>query len=846
MKSAGLPPQELLTLPGHEARFLPVPVGLHPKLATVLREAYSRGLYSHQSTAIERAQQGADICLATPTASGKSLVFMAVAAQIALADRFAKVLVLYPAKALIQDQLAKWHQFLEPFGIRVGFIDGSVPTAGRASILSQCRVVAMTPDVAHAWLMSHVGEREVAQFLRHLSMVILDEAHVYDGAFGTNMAYLLRRLAIGSAPYRMVCSSATIGEPADFMKHLTGRDIHVMGPEEDGSALAEKTLVLARIGAKGGFDQAVQLLVNLATYGKARFLAFGDSRKAVERIVAAVLRNTVEAAADPPVDDVEGDDGEEEEPSAIPKLEHVLPYRAGYEAADRDAIQQALTRGTLAGVVSTSALELGLDIGDLDVVVLVNTPPGAKAFLQRIGRAGRRRPAVCILLDDQGVMSPLTSYVNRKAEPSWLYLENRYIQYANALCAAAELQARGQKSAAGIDFAGVPEAFGRLVENELNPTEALPPDLYALKQKAQSTPHYDFPIRSAAEPNFDVEGAFGLKLGTLSYAQALREAYPGAVYYYMARPYRILALEFKKGAIKAKRTRHFTTKPLADNLAFPNFKTGIIAAWLSTAGFICETELQVSERVKGFLEQRGQTRTTHEYGPTSSYSQKPLTRFFQTTGICWAFPGEVERSEAVATGLLEAFSITCGVQQRDLGVAFFKSNEGPFSPTPVSGTVIFDATNGSLRLTERLGAEFDRVLACAISQADDPKVMAELEKLRRAAEDVKAQGQASSADSVSTEDGWVQLIARGEPAMYMHADGPIEVIVLDFRYTPNGIMYELENLRPPGFEVRRDGTHSEVVAKAQVKWMVLASHLQPIHGRTRMIRYNLVTGEESA
>lgn len=770
---------------------------------------------------------------------------MSVAAHLVCSDRFSKILAIYPARALIQDQLAKWREFLEPFGIRIGFIDGSVAVAERAAILSASRVVLMTPDVAHAWLMSRVGQPDISGFLQRLSLVILDEAHVYDGAFGTNMAYFLRRLAIASKRYRLICSTATIGEPAEFMRQLTGRDVSLIGPETDGSALAEKTLILAPLGTKGSFDLSVQLLANLAAYGKARFLAFGDSRKAVERLVAAILRQKSQAPEEAAEDD-EGEESIDELAEPNPKLEHVLPYRAGYEAADRQAIQDALSSGSLAGVVSTSALELGLDIGDLDVVVLLNTPPSMKAFFQRIGRGGRRRAAVCILLDDQGSMRPLESYVRRKPEPSWLYLENRYIQYANALCAAAELQARGVKSAAGIDFLGLPESFGRLVENELNPTEAVPPDLYSLKQKAQSSPHYEFPIRSAAEPNFEVEGSFGQKLGTLSYAQALREAYPGAVYYYMARPYRAYALDFKKGQIKAKRTRYFTTKPIADNLAFPNFKNGMLASWRSNAGFICEVELQVSERVRGFVEQRGQKKASHEYGPTSSYHQKPLTRFFQTTGIGWAFPGHVERSEAVAAAIVQAFSTTCGVHERDLGIAFFKSNEGPFTATPVNGTVIFDATNGSLRLTERLGLEFGSVLRYAIEHSEDSKTGQELIKLRDLVADVEEQTATTLADSGAGDDGWVQLIARNQPAIYMHAEGPIEVTAVDFRYTPNGIMYELENLKSPGFQLHKDGGSVELIKRAPVKWMVLASHLQPIHGRTEMVRYNLVTGEENA
>ena len=779
LRLSTLVPQETVTVPGRDARFASVPDGLDVRLSSELKKRYPKGLYAHQASAISALLNGADVCLATPTASGKSLVFMTAAAHLMLHDAGAKVLAIYPAKALIQDQLAKWESFLEPLGLRVAFVDGSVAVAQRETVLSEARVVAMTPDVAHAWLMSHIGQAPVARFLASLGLLVLDEAHVYDGAFGTNMAYFLRRLLAASSPCRIICSTATVGSPDRFMRQLTGRDLLLIDADADGSALSEKTLMLAELPRKGSFDRMVQLLLNLVDYGKARFLAFGDSRKAVEQIVAAILRHKDVADQAPGPEHADrGEDADvvEEDLKNERRLDHVLPFRAGYEEADRSAIQKALSEGSLAGVVSTSALELGLDIGDLDIVLLLNTPPSTKAFRQRIGRAGRRRPGVCILLDDQKLMTPLTAYLQRQPEPSWLYLENRYIQYSNALCAAAELQARGVKSAADVPYTGLPTSFVSFVENELNPTEAVPADLYGLKQKAQGNAHYEFPIRSAAEPNFEVEGGLGTRLGTLSYAQALREAYPGAIYYYMARPYRVFAFDFKKGHIKVKRAKYFTTKPLADNMAFPDFKTGVMSSWKSDAGFVCEVELQVSERVKGFTEQRGQKKEAHEYGATSHYSQRPLTRFFRTTGVCWAFPGELENSEVVAQCLLRSFSWICGVQERDLGHAFFKSKQGPFGPLAVHGTAIFDGVNGSLRLTERLASQFAEIVQAATVEAGEADLRGQLERLRTLAAELQAVGCAVPKGVPAPLGDWVEVIGRNEPGMYLGgADGPVEV-----------------------------------------------------------------------
>ena len=405
LRDAGLETSDTVVIPGAEASHSRIPEGLHEDVNDALSRSHPTGLYSHQTTALRHILDGHDVCLATPTASGKSLVFMAAAANFTARGRSARVLALYPAKALIQDQLMKWKSFLEPLGTSVAFIDGSVPSASRSQVLASSRVIAMTPDVVHAWLMNNLGNIEVRELLSHLRLVVLDEAHVYDGAFGTNMAYLLRRLATVSSPCRFICSTATVGSPERFIEQLTGRKMMIMDEGDDGSQSFQKTLLKVEVSAKDSFERNVKLLSRLAAYGRARFLAFADSRKLVEHVVGAIRRENLTEG-----DDL-GENGNDDEYQDWPKLEHVLPYRAGYEKDDREAIQRALTDGSLAGVVSTSAMELGLDIGDLDVVVLLNTPPSVKSFRQRIGRAGRTRNAVCILVDNQGVMAPLRQYL---------------------------------------------------------------------------------------------------------------------------------------------------------------------------------------------------------------------------------------------------------------------------------------------------------------------------------------------------------------------------------------------------------------------------------------------------
>jgi DEAD/DEAH box helicase domain-containing protein len=449
------------------------------------------GLYRHQAIGIEKAIEGQDVCVATPTASGKSLIFIASAAHVAISHRGAKTLALYPAKALIQDQLGKWREMLDPLGLRLGFIDGNVLTSSRPAILEGCDVVLMTPDVTHAWLMSRTSDPTVRGFLDRLKLLILDEAHAYDGAFGTNMAYLLRRLDAAAGRFQVISSTATLGQPDEFIEQLSGRKPFALAAEDDGSGAAKKTLFLLQPSAARLFEQTAVLLSQLKLGPLGRFLVFGDSRKLVEHLVAATHRSR---SASSEGSQGEGEGEMEDEEEEVVEGPRILPFRAGYEEDDRQTIQRALAAGELAGVVATSALELGIDIGDIQTVVLVGRPPSMNSFWQRLGRAGRRGEAVCLMLQEAGLRGEaLQEYVRRPLEPNRLYLANRYIQYSHALCAATEAAADPARRTR--IFSSLPPAFLKMLENELNPTEAVPADLYPLKQIAQTGPQYVFPLR---------------------------------------------------------------------------------------------------------------------------------------------------------------------------------------------------------------------------------------------------------------------------------------------------------------------------------------------------------------
>ena len=833
LDASGLPVHGTLEIPGRDAQYSEAPHQLHPRVREILTAAYPTGLYSHQSEAISASLNGQDVCLATSTASGKSLVFMAAAMHELLQDPHARILVLYPARALIQDQLAKWTEFLSSLDLKPGFIDGGVPQAERNQILLSRRVVLMTPDVAHAWLMNHLNDPGVAAFRKNLRLLILDETHVYDGVFGTNMAFFLRRLQAVASSHRLICSTATLGASQDFILSLTGRQTRLIGPDQEGGSVPPKTLILARRDPDGAFESTPALVRALAQTFPGRFLVFSDSRKAVEMLTAASHRQARHAGESQ-------EDAEDTQASPAPAL-GVMPYRAGYETADRVKIQQALASGELRGIVSTSALELGLDIGAIDLAVLLDTPPSVKSFWQRLGRAGRCHRGICVIIDTRHAIDDgaegLSAYLARPLEPNWLYLHNRYAQYTNALCAASEIaQINGSFDKSRFD--SLPPQFQQFLEDELNPGVPVPQDLYPLKQAAAAGPHREFPLRSGVEKNFKVLTPQSQSLGELSFSQTLREAYPGAVYYYMATPYRVRQFKYRDGEIIVTREKHYRTKPVVQVMAFPDFQNGLLKLFRSTNSFLAEADLQVSERVTGFKEMRGHTEESHSYQPGSPYSQQPIQRLIRTSGVCWYFPPGFTVSDAVAQSILTAFCNQYSIQSRDIGIGRFHSRQSPLGTGPVNGICIFDNANGSLRLTERLAETFGTVLALAIEaerKQGNEAFAQQLEALASLAQALvpvpaNTSDPASNPTGITLDhaDSLVTIVAPGEKALYTDSNGTQEVTVLNTFYTPKGLHYQLAS------------------PQQTVRWTVPADCIEPINGLTRTVLLDLMTGEQKA
>jgi DEAD/DEAH box helicase domain-containing protein len=403
------------TLSPSTGRYAPVPHGIAEPIRSALRAKGIDRLYSHQSRAIEGALAGRHIVIATPTASGKSLCFHAPVLQSLAGDPDARALYLYPTKALARDQEAGLRDLIATSRLDAGAVvfDGDTPGDARRAAREKARVVLTNPDMLHAGILPH--HANWARTFQHLRYVVVDELHTYKGVFGSQVANVLRRLVRvarfhGSNP-RFLGATATIGNPRAHAARLFGvpeGDIDLI--DESGAPRGQRRFFLfnppvvnQELGIRASYvKQAVMLAADLVR-AHVPTLVFGQSRNSVE-VMLRYLRDAVATRAE------RTDLGAGIDPARI------MAYRGGYLPAQRRDIERRLREGEIVGVVATNALELGIDIGDLDAVVCAGYPGSVAATWQRFGRAGRRgAQSVCVLVASS---APLDQYLAR--EPRFL------------------------------------------------------------------------------------------------------------------------------------------------------------------------------------------------------------------------------------------------------------------------------------------------------------------------------------------------------------------------------------------------------------------------------------------
>lgn len=416
-------------LPAREARFAPIPEELHPSIAGALKKMGMGALYSHQAEAVRAAVSGESVAVVTPTASGKSLCYLLPVLDAVAKDADATAILLFPTKALAQDQL----QAVRALGaaadldLRTFTYDGDTPPGARAALRQAGQVVLTNPDMLHGGILPH--HTTWVRLFAGLRYVVLDELHTYRGVFGSHVANVLRRLDriarfYGASP-RYVCTSATIANPGELASQLLGREVRVI--TESGAPAPRRRFVVLnpplldrRLGVRRSASLEARRIVPDLVRGGAQTIVFGQTRLQVELLLNYLDRALSVAPGAPG--------------------HPVRAYRGGYLPLERRAIEAGLRSGAVRCVVSTSALELGVDIGQMDAAVLVGYPGTVAGLWQRLGRAGRReRDALQVLITGGG---PLDQFLARHPE----YLlerspERAFIDPNNLLILAGHLQA---------------------------------------------------------------------------------------------------------------------------------------------------------------------------------------------------------------------------------------------------------------------------------------------------------------------------------------------------------------------------------------------------------------------
>ncbi len=576
---------------GREAETEPLPSGLEPALKKALEIRGFTSLYSHQAEAfrlatLDRSEAGSEAgaVITTSTASGKSLAFNLPVLNSIARDGKCRALYLYPTKALAQDQ-ARSLSALDPPNLRHAIYDGDTPKDERAAIRRKSNLVLSNPDMLHIGILPH--HRSWGNFFANLEWVVIDEAHTYRGVFGSNVANVIRRLrriaaAYGSAP-RFMLATATIANPEELAERLVGSPLRLVS--RDGAPRSRREidvwnppLVNAATGARrSSLAEAADLFADLIAH-EVRTICFLKSRRGIELIRKFAAERLV-AKGKP---DLAG---------------RIAPYRAGYTPAQRRGIESDLVSGELLGVVSTSALELGIDIGELDAAICVTFPGTVATLRQMWGRAGRRRPGLAVYIAgpdglDQYFCRHPAEFLERPVEAAILDHRSPEIAAQHMLAAAFELPITNEDE--------------RWFGDQLEPSTTAMLNRGELRRAGKGLvprrPGFvasGIPLRSSSAENVAViDRDSGEVIGTVESGRAFTTIHPGAVYMHFGASYEVEQLNLFDGqAIVRPFDDKWYTRPKTDTEIFID-KVGTRR---EVAGVeLCFGDVSVTDRVTGY------------------------------------------------------------------------------------------------------------------------------------------------------------------------------------------------------------------------------------------------------
>jgi DEAD/DEAH box helicase domain-containing protein len=519
--------------PATMAKLTELPADLHPELARSLAGAGIESLYSHQAAAYETAKR-TNLILTSGTASGKSLSFNLPVLDGIAHEPKRRAFYLYPTKALAQDQARKLGE-LRPPGLREAIYDGDTPREDRPSIRRRANLVLTNPDMLNVGVLPH--HKRWGDFLANLGWVVVDEAHTYRGVFGSHVANVLRRLrrvarVYGAEP-RFVLASATIANPGELAERLTGLEFALL--DDDGAPRAGREIAMwnppvieqRTMTRRSAVSEAADLLVDLVSRG-VRTICFMRSRRGIELINRFASDELARRGQ-----------GE--------LAQRIAPYRAGYTPQQRREIESQLASGDLLAVAATDALELGIDVGELDAAICVNFPGTVASLRQMWGRAGRQRRGLAVYVAGEDALDQFfcrhpDEFLGRPVESAILDHRSEQIQMQHLVAAAYEAPLGGLPEDDEVLGEGWREGAERLVTmGELRRGRA---DRYLTRSG-------DFvagriALRSASADSIAViDSTSGEMLGNVEAERAFSTVHPGAIYLHLGRSYEVAELDIR-------------------------------------------------------------------------------------------------------------------------------------------------------------------------------------------------------------------------------------------------------------------------------------------------------------
>jgi DEAD/DEAH box helicase domain-containing protein len=692
--------QRLVHDDSYEARpprqtFIPGEMG--PLVRSALARTGIEQLYSHQSAALYDAFEAPTI-VTTGTASGKSLCFQLPTLEVLTSDRTARALYLYPTKALAQDQARALHRFGLHKQVRPAIYDGDTPRSERSAIRKRSNLVLTNPDMLHVGILPH--HSVWGELFANLAFVVVDEAHVYRGVFGSHVANVLRRLrriaAIHGSEPRFLLASATIANPVELAERLTGLTGFKL-VDHDGAPRASRRVAMwnpplldKELGIRGSaLYEAAELFSELVSAG-ARTICFMKSRKGVELI----LRHSIDRLE--------------------PELgERIAPYRGGYTPGQRQEIQRRLSAGELLGVVATDALELGIDIGELDAAICVTFPGTVASLRQMWGRAGRRGRGLAVYIAGEDALDQFfcrhpQEFLGRAVEAAILDPHSPEIFAEHLLCAAHEAPLSDtDETFLGEQWRPCAEDLADAGFLRERATGFVPrrPDDYPAARTA---------LRSASADSFAlIDVSSGELIGTVELARAYATVHEGAVYLHMGRSYHVLELDLAaRRALLDPFDGDYFTQAKREIMIYITRMTSQRATCGATLSF---GEIVYAETVLGYQRKSLRDHEMIDFQtldlPTVEFSTRALWYELGELIAGEAFPPErlLGALHALEHGQIAVLPLIAMCDRWDIGGLSTNAHPQTGGPT----IFIYDGHPGGVGITRRGYDEFERLVGDA-------------------------------------------------------------------------------------------------------------------------------------